>query len=103
MRSPSISIYSYACHLPDTSRNLPISGGGDALPKQAGFVCLQSALCEGRYRRYVASYVAALLLGSLLYDRASQFDRAFLVLGLLATNVICWVLLALSEPNAPGT
>ena len=25
----------------------------------SGFVCLQSTLCEGRYRRYVTSYVAA--------------------------------------------
>jgi len=67
-----------------------------------GFVCIQSTLCEGRYRGYVVSYVSALLLGSVLYDRATQLDRAFLVVGLLTTNVACWVALTLAEPNAPA-
>ena len=34
-----------------------------------------------RYRGYVFSYLSALLVGSVLYDRATQLDRAFLVLG----------------------
>lgn len=69
---------------------------------EAGFVCLQAALCEGRYRTYVVAYASALLLGSLLYDRASQLDRAFLVGGLLLTNTFCWAALALAEPDAPA-
>lgn len=48
-----------------------------ALPE--GFVCLQSTLCEGRYRGYVLSYVSSLLLGSWFYDRATQLDRTLLV------------------------
>ena len=69
---------------------------------QSGFVCLQLALCEGRYRAYVCAYTSALLLGSLLYDRASQLDRAYLVGGLLLTNTMCWAALALAEPDAPA-
>ena len=66
------------------------------------FVCLQSALCEGRYRGYVLSLVTALLLGSHAYDRSTQLDRSFLILGLYAVNIGCWILLALAEPDAPA-
>ena len=69
---------------------------------EAGFVCLQTARCEGRYRTYVGAYLSTLLLGSLLYDRASQLDRAFLVGGLLLLNTFCWAALALAEPDAPA-
>ena len=73
-----------------------------AAAKVSGFVCLQNTLCEGRYRNYVFSYVTALLLGSVVYDRASQLDRAFLVVGLLVVNAGCWIALALAEPDAPA-
>ena len=69
---------------------------------EAGFVCLQAARCEGRYRTYVGAYLSTLLLGSLLYDRASQLDRAFLVGGLLLLNTLSWAALALAEPDAPA-
>ena len=71
-------------------------------PAKGAFVCMQSTLCEGRYRGYVASYLSALLVGSVLYDRATQLDRAFLVLALLVINVSCWLALALAEPDAPA-
>ena len=41
-------------------------------------------------------------MGSVVYDRASQLDRAFLVVGLLAMNTACWLLLTLGEPDAPA-
>ena len=71
-------------------------------PQRPSFVCIQSTLCEGRYRGYVFALVAGLLTGSFLYDRATQLDRAFLVVGLLLVNVGCWVVLALAEPDAPA-
>lgn len=69
------------------------------MPTRNGFVCLASNLCESRYRRYVFSYVTSLLLGSIFYDRATQLDRAILVLGLYMVNFCCWLLLAASEPS----
>ncbi|KAL1507584.1 hypothetical protein AB1Y20_007203 [Prymnesium parvum] len=68
-------------------------------PTRNGFVCLASNLCEARYRKYVLSYVSSLAVGSVFYDRATQLDRALLVLGLYLINICCWVLLALSEPS----
>jgi hypothetical protein len=46
--------------------------------------------------------VSALLVGSVIYDRASQLDRALLVVGLLLVNGACWTLLALAELDAPA-
>lgn len=74
----------------------------DAGPASSAFVCLQSAVCEGRYRGYVFSLISGLLVGSVLYDRATQLDRAFLVTGLLVVNVACWLTLAIAEPDAPA-
>lgn len=74
----------------------------DAGPASSAFVCLQSAVCEGRYRGYVFSLISGLLVGSVLYDRATQLDRAFLVTGLLLVNVACWLTLAMAEPDAPA-
>jgi len=72
------------------------------LGRSSGIVCLQSTVCEGRFRGYVSSYVVALLVGSVLYDRATQLDRAFLVVGLLLVNVASWLALTLAEPYAPA-
>lgn len=77
--SPAVE---YSTHVTSYLKEM-FSSGTQASP--SGFVCLQSTLCEGRYRAYVFSYVSALLLGSVLYDRASQLDRAFLVIGLFGT------------------
>mmetsp|Transcript_4198 Transcript_4198/g.10900 ORF Transcript_4198/g.10900 Transcript_4198/m.10900 type:complete len:736 (+) Transcript_4198:97-2304(+) len=94
--SPAVE---YSTHVTSYLKEMASAAG---IGSPQGFVCMQSTLCEGRYRGYVVSYVTALLLGSVLYDRATQLDRAFLVLGLLGTNVVCWLLLALAEPNAPA-
>ena len=90
----------YSTHVTSYLKEMVVS----TVPKgvKGGFVCLQSTICEGRYRNYVFSYVSALLLGSIVYDRASQLDRAFLVVGLLLINACCWILLALAEPDAPA-
>ena len=93
--SPAVE---YSTHVTSYLKEMATSTG----PAKGGFVCLQSALCEGRYRGYVFSYISALLLGSWFYDQASQLDRAILVLLLYALNVWCWLMLALAEPDAPA-
>ena len=88
----------YSTHVTSYLKEMQSAEG----PARGGFVCLQSVLCEGRYRNYVFSYVVSLLLGSVVYDRASQLDRAFLIVGLLLLNALCWLALALAEPDAPA-
>ena len=88
----------YSTHVTSYLKEMSTEEG----PAKGGFVCLQNTLCEGRYRNYVFSYVSALLIGSIVYDRSSQLDRALLVVGLLAINAGCWVALALGEPDAPA-
>ena len=97
--SPAVE---YSTHVTSYLKEMTSPGFVATKGSPEAFVCLQSALCEGRYRTYVVAYTSALLLGSLLYDRASQLDRAFLVGGLLLTNTFCWAALALAEPDAPA-
>ena len=95
--SPAVE---YSTHV--TSYLKEMLWGNRHAPPTNGFVCLQSSICEGRYRSYVFSYVSALLVGSIAYDRASQLDRTVLVLTLYAMNVLCWVFLTLAEADAPA-
>jgi hypothetical protein len=94
--TPSVE---YSSHV--TSYLKEMSSSVD-LGRSSGVVCLQSTVCEGRFRGYVSSYVVALLVGSVLYDRATQLDRAFLVVGLLLVNVASWLALTLAEPYEPA-
>ena len=87
-------------HLLDRTRPRPLVSTPQRLPRR-GIVCLASSECEGRYRTYVFSYVAALLGGSVAYDAASQLDKALMITLLYCLNIACWAALALAEPNAP--
>ena len=91
----------YSTHVTSYLKEMVADVGPDPGLTQ-GFVCLQSRLCEGRYRGYVVSYLSVLLIGACFYDRATQLDRAFLVVGLLTVNACCWIALTLAEPDAPA-
>ena len=71
-----------------------LTGAGGSVARS---YCMGSELCEGRYRGYVAAYVSSLLIGSAVYDRCSQLDKAIMVTGSYAINIACWAVLALTD------
>ena len=89
-------IYEYGSFITQYLRQLPGAGGAD---DGVGH-CIQSAACSGRYGAYQKSYVVSLLLGSLVYDRSSQLDKALMILTLTSINVACWGALVLSDMPA---
>ena len=46
---------------------------------------------------YQLSYIVSLLLGSVVYDRCSQLDKALMVFLLMSASVACWGTLLLAE------
>lgn len=68
------------------------------MPQNRGW-CIEQSACADRYGAYQTSYVLSLVVGSFIYDRCSQFDKALMVLLLMSCNVGCWA--ALVSPNPP--
>lgn len=91
--SSYMPIYEYGSFITQYLRQLPGASGAD---DGVGH-CIQSKVCSGRYGAYQKSYIVSLLLGSFIYDRCSQLDKALMILGLMSLNVGCWGALVLSD------
>ena len=89
-------IYEYGTFVSNYLKQLEIGRDSPAGAATA-LHCIENQACAPRVALYQLSYIVSLLLGSVVYDRCSQLDKALMVFLLMSASVACWGTLFLAE------